>query len=94
MRRSLFPWMLRFRFPDRWESMPIPRFRRVFRDGTSVDLQAQMIRTAAQDIGLKVPKDWAMRTLGIPKAKDDEEFIERLQPAAPAMPGVGFSDVR
>lgn len=92
LRRTLFPWMLRFRFPDRWQSMPIPRFRRIFRDATPLVDKAEVMRKGSQELGLRIPKKWAFRELNIPEAQEGEDVIERLEPALPAAPGAGFSE--
>jgi phage gp29-like protein len=86
LRQQLFAPMLRFRFPTRFWKMPLPQWVRRFRDATTADVKAGMIRTASQEIGLPVPQRWAMESLGIPEAEDDEALIKRIEPVAPAAP--------
>lgn len=90
LREQLFSPMLRFRFPDQHELMPVPMFRRIWRDATTNDIKAQTIRTATQDLGLPVGRAWVYKELGIAEPEKDEATIERLAPlTVPGGPG-GF----
>jgi len=90
LREQLFRPMLKYRYPDRWEQMPVPHFVRVWRDPdlTQVE-QAEVIRKASQEIGLSVPVAWAKQRLGIPDVEDNEAIIQRFEPVAAPMGG-GF----
>lgn len=78
LRTTLFSWMLSFQFPNQWPYVPIPRFRRVFREYTAPDVLAEVIRKAVQDIGLPVPQAWALRTLKIPEAAEGETIVKPM----------------
>lgn len=84
LRATLFTWMLQFRFPDRWRIMPVPKFRRIWRDATTLVERAELIRKASQEIGLAVPLNWAQRELNIPDPDKGEGTIARIEAVAAA----------
>ncbi len=67
IRRDLLTPLTRFRFGA---DAPVPQFvRRVRRTHTAGEL-ADLLGTAVNDLGFRVPADWAHESLGIPRAAE------------------------
>ena len=73
IRRDILGPLSRLRFgPD----VPVPYFRR--RPGRSQELEqlSQVLDVAVNQLGVRVPADWAHEMLGIPQAGDGEAVLE------------------
>lgn len=54
--------------------VPLPFFRRVKPETVDRKVEAELI-AAAQRIGIKVPLDWALERVGIPKAQEKDKLL-------------------
>ncbi len=76
IRRDILTPLARFRFgPD----VPVPRFaRHVRRTGSAREL-ADLLDVAVNDLGFRVPLDWAHESLGLPRAADSATVLQGKQ---------------
>ncbi len=72
IRRDLLGPMVRLRFgPD----APVPHFRRKLRQLTDANELVEVLDVAINQLGLKVPSQWAHDALGIPQASQSEVTV-------------------
>lgn len=76
LRRDLLTPMTRVAFGP---SVPVPYFRRVFRVKRDPAQLAEVLATAVNQLGVRVPARWAHDALSIPQAVDDEPSLTGRQ---------------
>lgn len=72
LRRDLLAPLVRFRFGPR---APVPHFRRVLDQTLEPERLADVLATAVNELGLRIPADWAHAALGMPRATGDEATV-------------------
>ncbi len=73
IRRNILTPLVRFRFGA---AAPIPNFvRRLGKTGSVREL-AELLSVAVNELGARVPRDWAHESLGIPVAADGTAILE------------------
>jgi len=73
IRRDLLTPMTRLKFgPD----APVPHFRRIVDLSNEPKKLADVLATAVNDLGVKVPSRWAHAALGLPEAREGEEVLK------------------
>ncbi len=75
IRRQIIAPMVAFKFPGK--DVPLPVWRRRFREQVDRKLEAEIIG-AAQRAGMKVGTDWAHERISIPKPDAKDEVLEAL----------------
>lgn len=73
LRRDLLTPLVRARFGA---DTPLPTFRRSIVESIDTRALADVLAVAARQLGLRVPRAWAHRALGIPQAVDGEATLE------------------
>jgi len=72
VRRDLLTPLTRLKFgPD----APVPHFRRIVDLSSEPKKLADVLATAVNDLGVKVPSRWAHAALGLPEAREGEETL-------------------
>jgi len=69
IRRDLLEPLARMRFGD---SAPVPLFRRRLRRHDTPQDVASLLKSAVQDLGLKIPRGWAHEALGLPQTEGQD----------------------
>ena len=64
--------LVRARFGD---GVPVPRFRRSLIQSVDTKVLADTLAVAVRELGMKVPRRWVHRALGIPEAAEDEAVL-------------------
>ncbi len=73
VRRDILTPLTRFKFgPD----APVPHFRRKLRRSRSASELADLLDTAVNQLGLRVPADWAHENLALPMASSSAQVVE------------------
>ncbi len=72
VRRDILTPLVRFRFGA---DAPIPRFRRKPRRAGTTQELADLLATAVNELGAKVPVQWTHDSLGIPRASEGEDVL-------------------
>lgn len=72
IRRDLLTPLTRARFG---ETAPVPLLRRSLMQSVDTRVLAETLSRAVRELGLRVPKRWAHRALGIPEPRADEAVL-------------------
>ncbi len=72
IRRDVLTPLVRARFGD---GVPVPRFRRSLIQSVDTKVLADTLAVAVRELGMKVPRRWVQRALGIPEAAQDEAVL-------------------
>ena len=72
LRRDLLTPLVRARFGD---AAPVPVFRRALIQSVDTQVLADVLAVAVRDLGLRVPRRWVHRALGIPEPVGDESIL-------------------
>ena len=72
IRRDLLTPLTRARFG---EAAPVPMLRRSLMQSVDTRVLAETLSRAVRELGLRVPKRWAHRALGIPEPRADEAVL-------------------
>jgi phage gp29-like protein len=72
LRRDLLAPLVRFRFGP---EAPVPHFRRVLDQTLEPERLAAVLSTAVNELGLRIPADWAHTALGVPIAAAGEPTV-------------------
>ena len=72
LRRDLLTPLVRARFGD---DAPVPVFRRTLIQSVDTRVLADVLAVAVRDLGLRIPRRWVHRALGIPEPVGDEPVL-------------------
>ena len=72
IRRDLLTPLVRARFGD---GVPVPHLRRSLIQSVDTKVLADTLAVVVRDLGLKVPRRWVHRALGIPEPSGDEPVL-------------------
>jgi phage gp29-like protein len=72
LRRDVLAPLVRARFGD---GVPVPRFRRSLIQSVDTKVLAETLAVGVRELGLRVPRRWAHRALGIPEPSADEPIL-------------------